>query len=326
MKREKTSKGERRVKPKFSANTRPGEGLLEGLDAFAVFLELEKGVSSHTRAGYLSDLGQLAGWLSGRGIASWERVGEAELREFMGLLGREGFSAASRARKLSAVKGLVRFLVAEKRISTDIGELLQSPKKTRRLPGSLTTDEVDLLLSAPSTDTPQGLRDRAFLELFYSSGLRVSELCALQLQAVDLEEGFLRVEAGKRSKDRLVPIGSSAIQAIRNYLAAGRGHFVRPKTASWLFLSRRGGPLSRKTIWHWIQVYAARIGIEDGVKPHLLRHSFATHLLERGADLRSIQEMLGHADIGTTEIYTHLAPERLLRGHAQFHPRGRGES
>jgi len=191
------------------------------------------------------------------------------------------------------------------------------------VPGTLSAAEVERLLAAPSGGDAFGLRDRALLELFYASGLRVSELAGITLQQVDLENGFLRV-FGKGSKERVVPVGGKAAEAVRVYLAAGRAQFVKAKTGSASFLSERGGPLSRKTLWYLVQKYAAAAGIERGVKPHQLRHSFATHLLGGGADLRSIQEMLGHANLATTQIYTTVDDRRLVEQHAKFHPRNQG--
>ncbi|MCC5841259.1 MAG: site-specific tyrosine recombinase XerD [Opitutales bacterium] len=302
------------------------EDLREPLDAFMVHLELERGLSAHTLAGYEKDLLQCAAFLQGKGGVGWANVEAGEIRAWLNGLCSGGFAASTQARKLSALRTFAKFLVRERIRPTDFTELIDPPKQRRSLPGTLSLTEVDRLLSAPVGTSPQRLRDRAFLELFYSSGLRVSELCALPLQAIDLEEGFLRVTGGKRNKDRLVPVGAKAVIAIRDYLAAGRPQFVKPHTGSALFLSNRGKPLSRKTVWHWIQAYARRAGIEKPVKPHLLRHSFATHLLANGADLRAIQEMLGHSDISTTEIYTRVDSERLLDTHSQFHPRNRAPS
>jgi integrase/recombinase XerD len=224
------------------------------------------------------------------------------------------------------LRHFARYLLSEHRVAEDFTELLTSPKKERPLPETLSVEEVGQLLRAPREDSARGLRDRAFLELLYSSGLRVSELCALTLQQVNLEEGYLRVEAGKRNKDRMVPVGARAVEALQRYLDSARPALVRSRTGSAFFLSNRGGPLSRKTIWYWLRNYAEKAGIERPVKPHLLRHSFATHLLQNGADLRAIQEMLGHADIGTTEIYTHVDGGTLAAVHDRFHPRNRGQA
>lgn len=298
--------------------------LAEGLDGFAAYLELEKGAARPTVEAYQQDLVQLAGWLAReRGCADWEAVDAAAVSGWMGQLSLDGYGTASLARKLSALRHLGRYLVAEKRIGKDFTELARSPQRGRRLPETLSVEEVALLLDRPSRESAQGLRDRAILELLYSSGLRASELCALTLQQVDLEEGTVRVEAGKRDKDRLVPVGGTAVTALRVYLQNGRPELVRPASGSAFFLSNRGGPLSRKTLWYWVNRYAREALPERRVKPHQLRHSFATHLLQNGADLRAIQEMLGHADVATTEIYTHLDRERVTEVHGRFHPRNR---
>lgn len=293
------------------------------VDGFALFIELEKGRAGLTVEHYERDLLQCARFLAKRQVRSWETVSMEDAGAWLRSLSGDDYAPASLARKLSALRSFARYLVQEKRRPDDFTELLSAPKLVRKLPGTLTPEEVERLLGAPGRHSAQGLRDRAFLELFYSSGLRVSELCGLQLHALNLDDGFIRVDAGKRNKDRIVPVGRSAVQALQLYLAQGRPQLVRPKTGSALFLSNRGTAISRKTIWHWIKVYAERAGIEKPVKPHLLRHSFATHLLSNGADLRAIQEMLGHADITTTEIYTKVEPERLLDAHARFHPRNR---
>jgi integrase/recombinase XerD len=296
--------------------------LADGIDAFGVFIELEKGHSRHTVEGYQRDVCQCAQFIATKlKITSWSSVGGGDVSRWLQSLDAAEYSAASLARKLSALKHLARFLVAEKTIPDDFTELLSAPKLARHLPETLSPEEVDALLEAPSRHSAQGLRDRAFLELMYSSGLRVTELCNLTLQDIDTDEGFLRVEAGKRGKDRLVPVGGRAIEALQVYLHNGRPSLVRAKTGSALFLSNRGTALSRKTVWHWIKQYAERAGISKPVKPHLLRHSFATHLLSNGADLRAIQEMLGHADIGTTEIYTRVDRRHLIDAHSRFHPR-----
>lgn len=296
--------------------------MAEGLDAFGVFIELEKGHSRHTVEGYQRDLCQCAEFLGNKKKRrSWAEVRGEDISDWLDSLSRTGYSPASQARKLSAIRHCARFLISEKVLKSDFTELLASPKLDRKLPETLSAEEVDALLDAPSRHSPQGLRDRAFLELMYSSGLRVTELCNLSLHDIDLDEGFLRVQAGKRGKDRLIPVGQQAVEAVQQYLHNGRPDLVRPKTGSDLFLSNRGSGMSRKTVWHWIKVYAERAGIKKPVKPHLLRHSFATHLLSNGADLRAIQEMLGHSDIGTTEIYTRVDTKRLVDAHQQYHPR-----
>jgi integrase/recombinase XerD len=290
------------------------------IDGFIAFLDLERGLSRHTRENYQRDLDQAATWLARQEVANWRTVSPAQASEWLHALSRADFAVASLARKLTALRVFARYLVREKLRSDDFTALLAGPKLGRRLPETLSVDEVSRLLAAPGAGDPAALRDRALLELFYSSGLRVTELGGLMLQQIDLEQGFLRV-FGKGSKERVVPIGGRACAAIATYLSAGRPHFVKTRTGSQLFLSNRGGALSRITLWYIVKKHARRAGITQNVKPHLLRHSFATHLLSGGADLRAIQEMLGHASIATTQIYTAVEPQRLLDQHAKFHPR-----
>ncbi len=292
------------------------------IDGFIAFLDLERGLSRHTRENYQRDLDQAATWLARREVADWRTVSPAQAGEWLHSLSRADFAVASLARKLTALRVFARYLMREKLRTDDFTALLAGPKLGRRLPGTLSVDEVARLLAAPGAGDPAALRDRALLELFYSSGLRVTELGGLMLQQIDLEQGFLRV-FGKGSKERVVPIGARACAAIATYLSAGRPHFVKTRTGSQLFLSNRGGALSRITLWYIVKKHARHAGITQNVKPHLLRHSFATHLLSGGADLRAIQEMLGHASIATTQIYTAVEPQRLLDQHAKFHPRNR---
>ena len=292
------------------------------IEAYLGFLGLERGLSKNTLSAYRSDLDQGAAFLATRGAGDWRRVTKAQASEWLHSLNGRVCSPASQARKLTALRGLARFLVREKIREDDFTELLSGPKLTRRIPGTLTASEVSRLLAAPAGGDARALRDRALLELFYSSGLRVSELAGLTLQQVDLEHGFLRV-FGKGSKERVVPVGGRAVDAVTAYLTSGRPHLVKPRTGSQLFLNPRGAALSRVTLWKLVKKYAARAGITKNVKPHGLRHSFATHLLTGGADLRAIQEMLGHASISTTQIYTAVESQRLLEQHARFHPRNR---
>jgi integrase/recombinase XerD len=295
--------------------------MAEAIEGFAVYVELEEGHSVHTLDAYTNDLLQCARFLHGKsGICDWRAVTRDNVAEWVRSLTLDGYRATSIARKVSALKHFARYLVAEKRIATDFSELLQAPKVRRALPETLSAEEVERLLDAPSRHSAQGLRDRALLELMYSSGLRITELCQLNLQDVDMEDGFVRVTSGKRGKDRLVPVGKQALAALGTYLTVGRSQLVGPQTGSALFLSKRGQAMSRKTVWYWIHEYARLANLGKPVKPHLLRHSFATHLLANGADLRAIQEMLGHADIATTEIYTKVDTQRLLAAHQKFHP------
>jgi integrase/recombinase XerD len=291
-------------------------------DALIAYLDLERGLARNSRENYQRDLDQAAAFLAGKGAADWRTATSAQAGDWIRSLSRRGLSPASLARKLSALRVLARFLVRENCRSDDFTALLAGPKLSRRLPDTLSPAEVERLLKAPSGGDPAALRDRALLELFYSSGLRVSELAGLALQQLDLQQGFLRV-FGKGSKERVVPVGKRACEALSTYVESGRPHFVKPRTGSELFLSSRGAALSRVRLWMIVKTYARRAGISKSVKPHLLRHSFATHLLSGGADLRSIQEMLGHASISTTQIYTAVEPQRLLDQHTRFHPRNR---
>jgi integrase/recombinase XerD len=288
------------------------------IDAYLAYIDLERGLSRNTRENYQRDLEQCASFLSRKGVSDWRTVTAEQAGAWIRSLSRN--AASSQARKLTALRMFARFLVREGLRGDDFTALLSGPKLARRLPQSLTTEEVGRLLSSPSGGDPASLRDRAVLELFYSSGLRVSELAALTLQQVDLENAFTRV-FGKGSKERVVPIGARAREALATWIASGRPHYVKARTRSELFLSSRGTFLSRVALWGIVKKHAKRAGITKTVKPHLLRHSFATHLLSGGADLRAIQEMLGHASISTTQIYTSVEGKRLLDQHTRFHPR-----
>jgi integrase/recombinase XerD len=292
------------------------------INGFLNYIDLERGLSKNTLTAYRSDLDQCADFLSRRRVADWRTVTGAQAAEWTHSLGAPDYTVASLARKLTALRGLARHLVREKLRDDDFTALLSAPKIVRRMPGTLSPEEVARLLAAPTGGDARALRDRALLELFYSSGLRVSELAALTLQQVDLEHGFLRV-FGKGSKERVVPVGGRAVDALSVYVSAGRPKLVKARTGSQLFLNKNGAALSRVMLWMLVKKYAKRAGIAKSVKPHALRHSFATHLLTGGADLRAIQEMLGHASISTTQIYTAVEPRRLLDHHAKFHPRNR---
>jgi len=304
----------------YRCSSRIPDLLAELIEGFAVHIELEKGLSSNSVAGYFGDLEQCAGFLKSLGVTNWEAVKSDHISLWISSLSGDDYAVASLARKLTSIRLMARFLVRENIRSDDFSELLSGPKMVRRIPLTLSLEEVDRLLDAPDINTPYGLRDKAMLELFYSSGLRVSELGTLELHQLDLVNGFLRV-FGKGSKERLIPVGSKAIESIKSYLDSGRSFFVKPITGSAIFLSERGTAISRKMLWVLIKRYAVVAGIEKPVKPHLLRHSFATHLLSGGADLRAIQEMLGHANISTTQIYTAVEDKRLIDQHEEFHPR-----
>jgi integrase/recombinase XerD len=296
-------------------------GFVDDIEAYLGFISLERGLSKNTLLGYRRDLDQAADFLSRHGVANWRTVTGKQIAEWIHSL-NTGYKVASLARKVSALRNLARFLMREKAREDDFTALLSAPKATRKMPGTLTAHEVERLLGSAEGGDAGGLRDRAALELFYSSGLRVSELSTLLLQQVDLDHGFIRV-FGKGSKERVVPIGGQAITALKRYLTAGRPGFVKQRTGSQFFLNKNGTALSRVALWMIVKKYAARAGITRNVKPHGLRHSFATHLLTGGADLRAIQEMLGHASISTTQIYTAVEPQRLIDHHARFHPRNK---
>lgn len=300
----------------------------EPLEAFLVWLQLERGLSAHTVTGYQSDLRQWAQLLSGSGVSGWTAVGPEDVSRWLGELTVDEYAPSSLARKLSAARMFARFLVRERGLRGDFTELSEGPRLRRKIPVVLSVSEMERLIQAPDLSKPLGLRDRALIEMLYGSGLRVSELCGLRLQDMDDQFEVVRV-TGKGNKERVLPIGGKAAQALRQYIAAGRPHLVKPATGSAVFLSQWGRPISRKTVWVMLRQQARRAGLECPVKPHLLRHSFATHLLAGGADLRAIQELLGHADIGTTQIYTAVERSRLSEEHVAFHPRremGRAES
>ncbi|WP_083270309.1 site-specific tyrosine recombinase XerD [Lacunisphaera limnophila] len=297
-------------------------GFADGIDDFLAYIELEKGLARNTAKSYENDLRQAAHCLKRLGAGQWTKVTPQHLAGWLHWLSDEDFSESSQARKLAAIRMLFRHLVRQGQRPDDPAALLSGPKFRRKLPQTLSRGEMERLLAAPAGGDAYAVRDRAMLELFYSSGLRISELCGLSLQQVDLENGFVRV-FGKGSKERVVPLGGQARDAVQTYLLSARPRLVKPRTGSELFISERGKAISRKTLWVIVKNSARRAGIEKPVKPHLLRHSFATHLLGGGADLRAIQEMLGHASIGTTQIYTAVESSRLLDQHAKHHPRNK---
>ena len=295
-------------------------GFSESIENFLAHIELEKGLAKNTTSSYSRDLIQCAKYLAKKGVEGWLATQGTHISLWLSELTTEAYSVKSIARKLSAVRMLAKHLVNEGSRQDNFTALIAAPKLVRKLPETLSAEEVNKLLTSPDTRTSQGLRDRALMELLYSSGLRVSELCALTLQSIDLDQGFLRV-FGKGSKERVIPVGKEAVRTLSGYLKDGRPGLLAKRTGSELFISRRGTAISRKTVWVLIKDYAKQVGLNKDVKPHMLRHSFATHLLQNGADLRSIQEMLGHSDISTTEIYTAVDSSKLVDEHDTYHPR-----
>lgn len=302
------------------------------LDAFLEHLTVERGLAPNSRNAYREDLTEFIAFLQHRQLHQIQALTPALISDFLlaqrkpGTTARgnprpSGLAVRSVARRLAAVRMFCRYLTHEKILPADPSQTIDSPRLWRHLPGVLDYPEVEKLLAAPATDTKLGLRDRAMLELMYSSGLRISEVAGLKLNDLQLDAGFLRA-TGKGSKERIVPVGQQAIAWLRRYQTESRPRLARPhRPASEVFLSTRGQKLSTKTIWHLVKQHARTAGIAKNIKPHTLRHSFATHLLDGGGDLRVIQEMLGHASISTTQIYTHVDQSRLKDVHYRFHPR-----
>jgi integrase/recombinase XerD len=289
------------------------------VDAYLTHLEVERRLSPHTVANYARDLTLLGRAAAGRGTAvdALERPAlEAVVRTLMG----EGRSPRSVARAVACFRGFYRFLVVSGHRATNPAADLAAPRAWKTLPTFLTIEEVDRLLAAPDAGDPRGLRDRAMLEVLYATGLRVSELVTLRVQDVHLEGGYLTA-TGKGRKQRLVPLGAEAAAWVKRYLRQGRPALLERRSSPRLFVNIRGGGLSRVGVWKILKAYALRAGLARSLSPHVLRHSFATHLLERGADLRAIQMMLGHADLSTTQIYTHILDARLRAVYDKFHPR-----
>ena len=291
------------------------------IDQFLNYLLVEKGLAHATLESYSRDLLRFADFMERNAQKTVSGEDTALLLKHLIQLRNEGLSARSRARHLVTLRGFYRFLVQEKLLASDPAKRLDLPKATLKLPDVLSVEEVRCLLNSPDTRSPQGIRDSAMLEVLYAAGLRVSELVRLKIQDVHLDAGFVRV-LGKGSKERIVPIGQYAREKILFYLEHGRGLLIRELVSPYLFVARAGRPMTRQAFWKLLRRYAAKAGLVKTVAPHSLRHSFASHLLEGGADLRAVQLMLGHADIATTQIYTHVTRDRLKELHRKFHPRG----
>lgn len=290
------------------------------IESFIRFLAIERGLSEAYQLSVRRTLDALAGWMRLKNTGLRD-VGTDELAAFLSQRKKDGLEASSLRITTVHLKVFFRWLAARERLEMDPAEPLIAPRGEQTLPETLHAADIEKLLNSIRTDSPLGRRDRAILELFYSSGLRLSELCKARFEMVDFEEGFIRI-TGKGSKTRIVRVGGKALAALDDYLKNERPSLVSKKTSSHVFLSIRGGPLTPDRVRQIVKERAAAAGIDQNVYPHLLRHSFATHLLEGGADLRVIQELLGHSDISTTQIYTHVDRERLKSVHRKFHPRG----
>lgn len=290
------------------------------IQRFLDHIVAERGLSGNTVASYGRDLAQFAGFLEKREVSDPHDIDEACVVAFLDTLQKGDYAPTSIARKVSAVRSLMGFLCAEREIERNPVSTLETGRPGRRLPKSLSVDEISRLLNAPDVRDDLGLRDKAMLETLYATGLRVSELVNLRVDDVNLNMGFLRC-VGKGDKERAIPIGEIAAGCIKAYTDGARERLSRGERNPYLFLTKQSGPMSRVMFWKIIKKRAAEAGIAKEITPHMLRHSFATHLLERGADLRSVQEMLGHASIATTQVYTHVSRDHLREVYAESHPR-----
>ena len=288
------------------------------LPIYLDYLTVEKGLAKNSLSSYATDLRRFGKYLEEQKV-DLDQVERLNIVRYFQTLRSAGISARSVARALAAIRGMFRFLVAEKHLKADPTENMENPRIWTSLPKSILPQEVDALLAAPDRATPEGMRDAAMLELLYATGLRVSELIRVRIEDLVMDAGFLRT-IGKGSKERIVPFGDTARDTITRYVEGGRSELDKHGDP-YLFLSNRGRPMSRQSFWMKIVRYARLAGIKSHISPHVLRHSFATHLLENGADLRSVQLMLGHSDISTTQIYTHVSRARLQKMYEQYHPR-----
>ena len=291
------------------------------IDQFIDYLSVERGLAQNTLLAYRRDLNKYAAFLEGQSILSIPKIKRDDVTSFMYDQKKKGISATSICRHLAAIKMFHRFLVRERLAKEDPTNLVDTPRLWQKVPEVLRSDEVESILKASKGRGWQAIRDNAIIELFYASGMRVSELVNLKVDNINFEVGYVRC-LGKGNKERIIPIGRKARDSVLKYCDTSRKKLVKDQMDMHLFLSRLGKKISRQSIWKIIKQYAKKAKIKKEIKPHTLRHSFATHLLEHGADLRSVQEMLGHSDISTTQIYTHVDRERLKIVHKEFHPRG----
>ena len=292
----------------------------EFIDEFMNYLSVERGLAHNTLLAYRRDLDKYIDFLSQKKVTSADQVNREYVSNFMFDLKKHDMSATSICRNLAAVKMFHRFLVRENLSKEDPTTLVDTPKLWQRIPSVLTQKEIEAMIAAASGKKAQDVRDQAILEIFYASGLRVSELSDLKVTSINYDVGYVRA-TGKGSKERIIPLGGKAREALQRYLLKARPQLLKGQSSDVLFLSRLGKKISRQSLWAVIKMYARRANIKKTIKPHTLRHTFATHLLEHGADLRSVQEMLGHSDISTTQIYTHVDKEHLKKVHKEFHPR-----
>ena len=290
------------------------------LDSFLSYLAVEKGLSENTLESYGRDVRKFIEFLEHKKVKDISNVKYPEISEFLAYSKDKGFNPATIVRSIVSIKQFFKYLIIEKIVSEDPAAQIKTPKMKKAIPGVISLDDVEILLAAPDESTPEGLRDSAMLEVLYASGIRVSELIGLNLNDVNFDHGYVIVY-GKGSKERLVPVGEKARVKLREYLLHARPAILKTRDAKALFVTRRGSGMTRQGFWKLIKNYALKAGIPKKISPHTLRHSFATHLLERGADLRTIQIMLGHSDISTTQIYTHVESERLKEIHKKYHPR-----
>lgn len=290
------------------------------VDQFADYIALERGLSANTRSAYQSDLTKFIQYLERKKIVSLNAVRREDILEFLLFEKSHGLGINSLSRVFVAIKVFFRFLQREGLLTNNITETMDSPKIWKSLPATLSVKEVERLLAAPDSANPAAIRDHALLELLYATGLRVSELCGLTLDNLYFDAGYLRC-TGKGQKERVVPFSEKAAEALKTYIESARPFFTKDPSNRAVFLSRRGRNISRKTVWKLIKRYAGKSGILKKISPHTLRHSFASHLLANNAPLRVIQEMLGHSDIATTQIYTHVDQSRLKAIHQKYHPR-----
>ncbi len=290
------------------------------LDSFLSYLAVEKGLSKNTLESYGRDVRKFVLYLDKNKIKTVQDITYGTILDFLSDFKKQGFSDTTTVRNIVSIKQFFKYLLVEKIIKEDPTSQIRTPRMKKSIPGVITLQEVERVLASPDESTPEGIRDTAMLEVLYATGIRVSELIGLKLNDVNFEMGFVIVY-GKGSKERIVPMGEKALEKLKPYMESSRPALLKTKESKALFVTRRGKGMTRQGFWKLIKTHAINSGIAKNISPHTLRHSFATHLLERGADLRSIQIMLGHSDISTTQIYTHVESERLKEIHKKYHPR-----